>query len=249
MNQYANFALAAASLGLSSVMVKPQRGLYDLKNPNGSKFKQDNNFIIPQVVVSERAHDRSQITTHPVEQGAAITDHAIRLPVEVTVMIGWSNSPTQTSAESLALTAASFLAAESSLALTAANAIGGIYGLSTVAQSMMSGSGSDQLMAIYKEMQNLKDSFVLFTLYTGKRVYRNMLIKSMSNDTDFRTENSLPIVIDCQEVILVNTQTAVIRADGQVSPEDTAPVEQGGVNTLTSYPNPPSTVTSTLIGP
>lgn len=48
--------------------------------------------IIPQVVIQEHHRDELQITEHPVEQGAAITDHAFSIPSSCTMRCGWSDS-------------------------------------------------------------------------------------------------------------------------------------------------------------
>lgn len=48
--------------------------------------------IIPDCVVEERGSDRLMITEHPVEQGATISDHAYKLPAEVTLRYAWSDS-------------------------------------------------------------------------------------------------------------------------------------------------------------
>jgi len=48
--------------------------------------------IIPDVTIEETSLDATKITDHPVEVGAAITDHAFNLPVEVTMRVGWSDS-------------------------------------------------------------------------------------------------------------------------------------------------------------
>lgn len=44
------------------------------------------------VTLQEQHHDELVITDHPVEQGAAISDHAYKKPAEVVLTIGWSNS-------------------------------------------------------------------------------------------------------------------------------------------------------------
>lgn len=44
------------------------------------------------VTLEERHHDELVITDHPVEQGAAISDHAYKKPSELTMTIGWTNS-------------------------------------------------------------------------------------------------------------------------------------------------------------
>lgn len=48
--------------------------------------------IIPDVTVEESGADDLAITEHPVERGAAITDHSFKHPAEVTMKLGWSNS-------------------------------------------------------------------------------------------------------------------------------------------------------------
>jgi hypothetical protein len=48
--------------------------------------------FIADVTIEEDHTDEVMITEHPVEQGAAITDHAYKVPAKVTVTAGWSNS-------------------------------------------------------------------------------------------------------------------------------------------------------------
>lgn len=48
---------------------------------------------VPNFVTFEEIHsDTLEITDHPIEQGASITDHAFKRPAKVTIKIGWSNS-------------------------------------------------------------------------------------------------------------------------------------------------------------
>jgi hypothetical protein len=48
--------------------------------------------LIPDVVVREVGRDELVITEHPVERGAAISDHAFVRPVEIEMTCGWSDS-------------------------------------------------------------------------------------------------------------------------------------------------------------
>lgn len=48
--------------------------------------------IIPDVVIEETHRDSLIITQHPVEKGAAITDHAFLRPAEVEMRCGFSNA-------------------------------------------------------------------------------------------------------------------------------------------------------------
>jgi hypothetical protein len=45
-------------------------------------------LIVPSVVISEKHNDTLEITEHPVEVGAAISDHAYRRPSEVVMEVG-----------------------------------------------------------------------------------------------------------------------------------------------------------------
>lgn len=49
-------------------------------------------YLLPHVVVQEHHRDDLMITDHPVETGAAISDHAFKRPAEVEIQCGWSNS-------------------------------------------------------------------------------------------------------------------------------------------------------------
>lgn len=49
-------------------------------------------LIIPDLVIEEVSRDELDITEHPVENGAPITDHSYKRPMEVSIRAGWSNS-------------------------------------------------------------------------------------------------------------------------------------------------------------
>jgi hypothetical protein len=48
--------------------------------------------MIAQVTVSEEHQDDLEITQHPIEMGAEITDHSFKRPSVVTIRAGWSDS-------------------------------------------------------------------------------------------------------------------------------------------------------------
>ena len=50
----------------------------------------DTNLIVPSVVISEKHSDSLEITEHPVEVGAAVSDHAYRRPSEVVMQVGFA---------------------------------------------------------------------------------------------------------------------------------------------------------------
>lgn len=109
------------------------------------------------VVIDEVATDELEITQHPVQEGAAITDHAYKKPVGVTINMVFSDE-------------------------------------------------QDPLPEIYEKLLKLQASRVPFDVVTGKRIYKNMLFKSLGNTTDQKTENVLSINCQLQEIIIVTVE-------------------------------------------
>ncbi len=147
--------------------------------------------IQAQCTIEEVHQDQLQITDHPVELGASISDHAFKLPVQVDVTIGW-------------------------------------------------GAGQVQPLAqIYQRLLALQASAKPFSILTGKRKYRNMLITSISVTTDADTENVLLVRVSCREVILVQTQVTALPAGATpADPSATAAPQNSG----TVQPQTPSSV-------
>lgn len=48
--------------------------------------------IFPDVVIQETHTDDLTITSHPVQQGARISDHAYKEPAKLSMLVGWSDA-------------------------------------------------------------------------------------------------------------------------------------------------------------
>ncbi len=191
---------AGAMIGLNSILIKPIRGLKNIIGSDGTVFQN----IVAHATIEEHHHDEMEITDHPVEVGASVTDHAFKRPAEITLHLAWSNSPSS------------------------------IPGAISVAKSVLAGNGPDQVKAIYQQLLKMQASRALFILFTGKRVYTNMLCKSLTTETDFKTENILMITMQCKQLILVNSQTVNLSKDTQANPKTTGSVTDKGAASLTS---------------
>lgn len=66
---------------------------------------------------------------------------------------------------------------------------------------------------VYEGLQQLQAARQPFNITTGKRRYKNMLLRELSVQTDKDTENSLVISASFQEVIIVSTQTTNTGSD------------------------------------
>lgn len=71
----------AASLGQLALIAGQSRSLRSIGG------------IVAQLVQEETHTDELEITNHPVEQGASITDHAFKLPAQLVLRYSWSESP------------------------------------------------------------------------------------------------------------------------------------------------------------
>lgn len=60
-------------------------------------------FIIPDATFEELHSDDLAVTDHPVETGAAISDHAFKLPSRLEMRCGWSNSTAGTEGHAQAI--------------------------------------------------------------------------------------------------------------------------------------------------
>jgi hypothetical protein len=146
--------------------------------------------IIPQVVLEEHHHDEMVITSHPVQNGANITDHSYKAPATVTMRCGWSDS-----------------ASVFNLGMS----------LPTVKDAY------DQLLA-------LQDNREPFDLVTGKRTYKNMLLKSLDVTTDKDSENALFVEAQFQQVIIVDTAQTTLKPQAELAnPEKNTPTSDVGV--------------------
>lgn len=193
------FVTAGAQYALDSILIKPKRLI---------------GKIAAQVTIEEEHNDELEITDHPVEQGAAISDHAFKRPAELTMRLGWSNSPT--------------------VAGLFQGAVAGIGGTVSGVQSLLSGSEVSQVKAIYEQLLALQISRVPFDVYTGKRFYKNMLVRGLSMTTDKDTENSLMVTMRFRQVLIVQTQLVTITAAAadQANPSLTAPTSNQGTKAL-----------------
>jgi hypothetical protein len=216
--------LPALSLGLGSILIKPKRGFYPGSSTN-VVFKP----LVAQITVEENHTDELEVTEHPVEQGAPIADHAYKRPSEVAIHMEWSNSPSPGNRSSTGL-----IGAAVGVLTTAGGAVGAAAGgIFQTAQSFLTGNAVGQATDVYKQLLSLQERRTLFDVFTGKRVYKDMLLRSINVTTNESSENSLRVTAVCRQIILVRTQTfnANINPEALQDPEETSPsVDRGVVN-------------------
>lgn len=165
MNAVVGFVATAALLYSDAIRARPKRQIGKIK---------------AQVTIRESHREETQITDHPVEQGAMITDHAFELPSEVILECAWSNSPSK------------------------ANPVDGTI---AAAKDLVTGNTRDQVRSVYEDLLKLKAARDPVDVYTGKKLYRNMLVKSLAMSNDDANENALFVTVTMRQVLLVSTRT------------------------------------------
>lgn len=82
---------------------------------------------------------------------------------------------------------------------------------------------------VYEQLLQLHNSRKPFDISTGKRLYSNMLITSLMQNTDQVNEYGLFVQCECREIIFAETQTVQgASQEDQASPEATAGVNNIG---------------------
>lgn len=94
------------------------------------------------------------------------------------------------------------------------------------------------LKNLYQQFLNLEAARTLLQVYTGKRIYQNMLIKTLFLKTDQYNENSMSLRVTLREILIATTQTVNLTpAAAQSIPTKTAPTVDQGVQNLQGAPN------------
>lgn len=189
--------------------------------------------------LEESYEDSLEITDHPVESGAQVTDHSFKRPMELVLTCGWSDS----SSSGFAGLASGLIATASPVAASVLSAVGAVSNLLNPGAgnsgSFAGGAmaASDYVAGIYSQLLQLQESRQAFSVVSGLRIYDNMLLQSIRVRRDQRTQFVLNVHAILREIILVNTQTATLAPQSaQAFPASTADVVNTGAQQLQAAP-------------
>lgn len=224
MSNISGFVLPAATIGFGPLLIRPQpRGFFPF-DPNGAPLQ----TLVPQATFEETHTDELEITDHPVESGAVISDHAFKRPAEVIIRCGWSNSPSRPGG---------FFGAAITGGRALEELVSDTLGITAV-QSVLSGNSVEQVKAIYARLLAIQESRVPFDILTGKRAYKSMLLKQLRIDTAKDSENALIVTAHCRQIIIVTTGTVTVpgSATSQKFPAQTGATQDLGSQSLQPAP-------------
>ncbi|WP_336879765.1 phage baseplate protein [Providencia rettgeri] len=188
----------------------------------GTLFSQGTRKIgmfVPSVVISEKHSDSSEITEIPVQVpgkgGFTVSDHTFDRPSEVVMEIGFAGG-------------GSLVGDDDSSTM---------FDIST---GLKLGSSPRE---IYQQLLDLRATKQPFDVITGKRDYKNMLIRAIEVTTDNTSENVLLVTLTLRQVIIVETKGKnVAPLENQKMPEVTGGTIDRG--TVTPIPVDQSTLES-----
>lgn len=167
--------------------------------------------ITIDATIEETLTDTLQVTEHPVEEGAQITDHSYVQMPGLVMRCGWSNA-----------------SANSLLSLQSSSPFDG--GRVTV---------GDYVSSVYSQLVALLQSGTVFDVVTSIRMYTSMLITSLALTRDAKTSQALMVTATMRQVRIVSTSSAKLPpTQNQATPADTA--ENTDVGTQSLAPGTPS---------
>lgn len=137
-----------------------------------------------EVTFDEKTVDEYQVTSHPVETGGVVSDHMFRLPTKYTINAGFSGNGLFNSIK----------------------IIGNI--IYNIANNQFL-SGPTLLQTQYAMLLEMQQAKQLFNIVTPKRIYKNMVIKTLTVETGIDTENVLNFTAECVEIIQAKTSTTL----------------------------------------
>jgi hypothetical protein len=154
---------------------------------------------VPHVVIEEDHDDELIITQHPVEFGAIISDHAYKKPSEVRIRCAWNNSGSHYP----------------------------LHGSAYTQKPVVLSGYEGYARAVYDQILALQISRKPFSVVTGKRIYKDMLVANIRVHTAPGSEYSLMADIVLREVILVSTKTLTLDVESSRMRDTAPPLNQG----------------------
>lgn len=96
---------------------------------------------------------------------------------------------------------------------------------------------------LYDRFIKFQATFERFTIITGKRTYRDMLVEEVETTTTKETETTLVLRVTCRQLIIVGTQVVSVPPEAQADPTKTQAITNTGPQQLrpsTTRPEPPT---------
>lgn len=149
--------------------------------------------------VEERYTSQSSVTVNPVEFGASISDHRIRLPDKYILSGRVSDLPLR----------------------------------EDTSNQWAEGAAETRSKSAWAVLRDLKDEGDPFVIESGLQRYDDMVIQTLTAQQSSLNSTTLDFVAECIQVIIVNTEDAVVDnpEPGQTEEQASEEVDRGDVQT------------------
>lgn len=109
----------------------------------------------------------------------------------------------------------------------------------TLSMKALFNDETDPLTEVYQKLRDLQALREVFDVVTGKRIYKNMLMKTLSQTTDRETENILSVSMAFEEIIIVQVEvTTVPPRAKQANPGKTGGTQNAGAKSAVETNKP-----------
>lgn len=183
-----------------------------LGKPLRTRFRDQSDsadLMIVDVTVSIVPRRTVELTEMPVEEGDDITDHARSKPDEITIDGYVSESPLNLNSDIQGLvTSAGAVAGGAAAGGFGAN-LGAIGGGQIGARLLQSSTSPAE--DARKKLDEMVDKKIIFTLYDKSKVYRDMIITSLTFPRDASTGRGLAFQATAKHIRIVKSQTVTIQ--------------------------------------
>jgi hypothetical protein len=143
-------------------------------------------------VISERHDGEVDVTEHPVEKGANITDHARPKPWVVTIEAIISNTPIDKEQNTRIISSRGFT-------------------IETSAQQEYPQGTVGYVETAFQKLISMRDACEFMTVVTELRTYRNMILTSLTVPRDNKTGDAIKFTVAFKEILTTEILTKQVK--------------------------------------
>lgn len=195
-------------------------------DPDGTLFK---DFLVLDACTSQTHQFDSDISQHPVEDGADITDHIRPQVDQLSFEAIISDTPLSVNSQLRGLATL----AGAKLGQLAGGTLGSLGGaLAAGALGGIVNTDKNRVKSAFEFLIDLRDKRIPFTIVTGLRVYTDMVFTSLTFPRDPNTGGKLVFSAQCQKVRIVQSQIVTIKRTKKAVAHTAGPKAKTGRQTV-----------------
>jgi hypothetical protein len=192
-------------MAIVSLLFRKARTTQILRTVNGSQTP-----MILDATVKEAYKGTSQITKHPVEGGADVSDGFVTQPGELSLSGVITTTPFPGLASSLLQSVGATIGSQVGKSLGkfggVVGAVGAGLGVKSLANAIF-GETDRELSAIAAEFEKLREAKQPVDIQTGLKLYKNYGLTSFSLSRDQKTGAAIQADLEFQEIIFADSKS------------------------------------------